>query len=585
MKANKITIWRSLSIVCMIIISQFASGQGSISSALAKSDSGVTTTAPISTNISGHYYVSTTGSDANPGSQAAPWRTIQKAVNTVASGNTVNVLAGNYPEFISTGKSGITFVANGKVNMKGFYLTGSNNRVSGFTITNPASDYGIRVTGNNNIIEKNEISNTKQDGIWFFGSGNKFIGNYIYDIVDRSKITNDPHVDCFQTWGPAENIVFEKNICDHTNTYGSNQIAQISNLNQPVRNITFKNNIFIMHDPGYSPMTFYHMDGQSAISNMYVINNTFVHVNGIGTAAIWFRNITGAYAINNLFIDYGTAGASYIKADASTGLQIQNNAVYKSDKVVPMGGMLSNDIWILDPGLVDYKNGDFRLKSTSVLINKGFNASSWTIDDFDGIPRPQGTGFDIGAFESSAESSTTSTIFSDVPSNHWAWNSIERLYNAGVTSGCGNGQFCPDNVVTRDQIAVFLLKAKGITSSAATGTMFSDIPASHWAAAWVEELANAGITTGCGNGKFCPDGVVTRDQMAVFLLKTKGMTPPTATGTIFSDVPANHWAAAWIEELANQGITAGCGNGKFCPDNPVTRAQMAVFLVKMFNLP
>lgn len=345
------------------------------------------------------YYVSPTGSDANPGSKTAPWKTIQKAVNTVASGSIVNVLAGNYPEFISTGKSGISFIANGKVTMKGFYLTGSNNRVSGFTITNPASDFGIRVNGNNNIIDNNEISNTKQDGIWFFGSGNKFIGNYIHGIVDRSKITDDPHVDCFQTWGPAENIIFEKNICNHTSTYGSNQIAQISNLNQPVRNITFKNNIFIMHDPGYSPMTFYHMDGQAAISNMYVINNTFVHVNGIGTAAIWFRNITGAYAINNLFIDYGEQNSSYILIEGGADIQISNNAVYKSDNLVPKEGMLPDDIWLSSPEFIDYQNGNFRLKSTSALINKGFNASAWVTDDFDGISRPQDGSFDIGAFE------------------------------------------------------------------------------------------------------------------------------------------------------------------------------------------
>jgi hypothetical protein len=345
------------------------------------------------------YYVSPTGSDTNPGSQSAPWRTIHGAIDSVPGGSTVIVLAGNYPEFIIMSRSNIEVIADGKVTMNGFHLTGSNNRVSGFTITNPASDYGIRVNGNNNIIEKNEISNTKQDGIWFFGSGNKFSGNYIHDIVDRSKITDDPHVDCFQTWGPAENIVFEKNICDHTNTYGSNQIVQISNLNQPVRNITFKNNIFIMHDPGYSPMTFYHMDGQAAISNMYVINNTFVHVNGIGTAAIWFRNITGAYAINNIIVDYGDQNSSYLLVEGGSDIQISNNAVYKSDNIVPKGGMLSNDIWLSNPGFVDYQNGNFRLKSTSTLINKGLNASAWVADDFDGIPRPQGGVFDIGAFE------------------------------------------------------------------------------------------------------------------------------------------------------------------------------------------
>jgi hypothetical protein len=69
------------------------------------------------------------------------------------------------------------------------------------------------------------------------------------------------------------------------------------------------------------------------------------------------------------------------------------------------------------------------------------------------------------------------------------------------------------------------------------------------------------------------------------LLKAKGITPSAATGTKFTDVPAGYWAAAWIEELAKQGITSGCGANTFCPGTQVTRDQMAVFLVKTFNLP
>ncbi|HMV96368.1 MAG TPA: S-layer homology domain-containing protein, partial [Anaerolineales bacterium] len=62
-------------------------------------------------------------------------------------------------------------------------------------------------------------------------------------------------------------------------------------------------------------------------------------------------------------------------------------------------------------------------------------------------------------------------------------------------------------------------------------------------------------------------------------------TPPAATGTAFTDVPADYWAAAWIEQLVAEGITTGCGDGNYCPESAVTRAQMAVFLVKTFPLP
>ncbi|MBK8619433.1 MAG: S-layer homology domain-containing protein [Anaerolineales bacterium] len=61
-------------------------------------------------------------------------------------------------------------------------------------------------------------------------------------------------------------------------------------------------------------------------------------------------------------------------------------------------------------------------------------------------------------------------------------------------------------------------------------------------------------------------------------------SPPNASG-VFIDVPVGYWADKWIEQLASEGVTSGCGNGNYCPDNSVTRAQMAVFLVKAFNLP
>ena len=75
--------------------------------------------------------------------------------------------------------------------------------------------------------------------------------------------------------------------------------------------------------------------------------------------------------------------------------------------------------------------------------------------------------------------------------------------------------------------------------------------------------------------------------MAVFLLRAKhgsAYSPPAASG-VFGDVPTDHWAAPWIEQLAAEGITAGCGSGNYCPATPVTRDQMAVFLVRTFNLP
>ena len=112
--------------------------------------------------------------------------------------------------------------------------------------------------------------------------------------------------------------------------------------------------------------------------------------------------------------------------------------------------------------------------------------------------------------------------------------------------------------------------AQAITPPAVgASTGFSDVATSYWAAAWIKQLAAEGITGGCGSGNYCPDATVTRAQMAVFLLKAKhgsSYSPPTATG-VFTDVPVGYWADKWIEQLAVEGITGGCGTGIYCPDD------------------
>ena len=198
-------------------------------------------------------------------------------------------------------------------------------------------------------------------------------------------------------------------------------------------------------------------------------------------------------------------------------------------------------------------------------------------------------------FEAVDTSDLMPWIFSDVTDFHWAWQYVERLYNAGVTGGCGVNprRYCPDSSVTRAQMAIFL--ERGIHGSSysppAVGgsTGFGDVQTGHWAAAWIKQLATDGITSGCGNGNYCPEASVTRAQMAIFLLRSKHGSsyrpPAVGSSTGFRDVQPDHWAAAWIKQLVAEGITAGCGNGNYCPEAPVTRAQMAIFLVRTFNLP
>ncbi|MET0620207.1 MAG: S-layer homology domain-containing protein, partial [Thermoanaerobaculia bacterium] len=178
--------------------------------------------------------------------------------------------------------------------------------------------------------------------------------------------------------------------------------------------------------------------------------------------------------------------------------------------------------------------------------------------------------------------------FLDVDQAHPFHRFVENIFRKGVTAGCSVGNYCPANPVTRAQMAVFLLKSKygaAHVPPTATGTLFFDVPASNPFAPWIEQLANEGITGGCGSGNYCPSNAVTRSQMAVFLLKSRrgpNLVPPPATG-VFADVPTSSPFAPWIEMLAAEEITGGCGGPNYCPGNPVTRGQMAVFLSKTFG--
>jgi len=209
---------------------------------------------------------------------------------------------------------------------------------------------------------------------------------------------------------------------------------------------------------------------------------------------------------------------------------------------------------------------------------------------------PAGTLNDLTVTNPDAASETVPDAwfadFLDVPGSDGFHSYVEKIFRLAITAGCGNGLFCRADSVTRAQMAVFLLKTEhgyGYAPPPCTG-VFADVacaPAPAFAADWIEQLAAEGITGGCGGGDYCPAAAVTREQMAVFLLKSEhgpDYAPPSCVGA-FADVPCPGTFADWVERLAAEGITGGCGDGNYCPAAHVTRGQMAVFLTKGFHLP
>jgi hypothetical protein len=189
------------------------------------------------------------------------------------------------------------------------------------------------------------------------------------------------------------------------------------------------------------------------------------------------------------------------------------------------------------------------------------------------------------------------TSFLDVPPGFWGESFIATVTQDGVMDGCGGDFFCPYDPVTREDVSVWLergINGAGFTPPAASG-VFSDVLADYCLAPWIEQLYHDGVTSGCATNplKYCPYKPLSRAEMAVFLLAAEHLNdeppwggPPPCTTPIFDDVPCSFWAAKWINQLNTEQITTGCSASpmKYCPNDQVTRAQMAVFLVRTFGL-
>jgi hypothetical protein len=183
--------------------------------------------------------------------------------------------------------------------------------------------------------------------------------------------------------------------------------------------------------------------------------------------------------------------------------------------------------------------------------------------------------------------------FADVPRGSGFYSFVETLLHHGVTGGCGPTTYCPSGATSREQMAVFVLVAKegaGYAPPTCATPMFADVPATSGFCPWIEELARRGVVSGCGGGNYCPGQPVSREQMAVFVLRTldPAINPPACLPpNLFDDVPETNPFCPWIEELANRSIVTGCvglPNPQYCPSDPVTREQMGVFIGATFGL-
>jgi hypothetical protein len=173
--------------------------------------------------------------------------------------------------------------------------------------------------------------------------------------------------------------------------------------------------------------------------------------------------------------------------------------------------------------------------------------------------------------------------YDDVSIDDPAFAAIEAMRDAGVMWGCAPGQFCPNSPLQRDQLAAIVSALETSSVNVSSTPQFADVGAGHWAFAGIQELAARQITYGCGGGNYCPDNPVSRAAFAVYLRRAFDLGGVSGS-TSFSDVPTSHWAASSIESAARAGVVEGCSLGLYCPDDTISRADAARLLASAYGL-
>ncbi len=186
-------------------------------------------------------------------------------------------------------------------------------------------------------------------------------------------------------------------------------------------------------------------------------------------------------------------------------------------------------------------------------------------------------------------------LFLDIQPTDFDASAADLLAQYGITAGCGSNDYCPNDNVTRAQMAIFMVRAieGGDNFTFSPTPYFTDVQTTDFGFKWIQKMKELGITAGCGTNTYCPNDNVTRAQMAIFIIRARlgvnlAGSPPSftySTTSSFTDVAPGDLGFAWIQRMKRDGVTAGCGTNTYCPNDPVTRGQMAIFIMRAaFNL-
>ena len=177
--------------------------------------------------------------------------------------------------------------------------------------------------------------------------------------------------------------------------------------------------------------------------------------------------------------------------------------------------------------------------------------------------------------------------FDDIK-GHWAQHDIELMAGLGIAQGVGGNKFNPDGMVTRAEFVALLARSMGVKTEPVTQTSFKDVPADAWYAAEVEAAYKFGIVKGFEDGTFRPDDKVTREQIASFIIRAMNWTISQSDVSLilnkFTDQSKiSNWAKEAVASAVQHAIVVGRPNGTFDPQANATRAEAIVMLKRMLQ--
>lgn len=179
--------------------------------------------------------------------------------------------------------------------------------------------------------------------------------------------------------------------------------------------------------------------------------------------------------------------------------------------------------------------------------------------------------------------------FTDLKTEHWAYNCIVELVKKNIISGYPDGTFKPELDISRAEFISILARAMGLLVENPSTSTFNDVPANAWYLGYIESAYKADLIKGDGNGEFDPDAQITRQEIATILIRAMGKKDLAAScsgdKTKFNDDHSiSLWARGFVMVASQEGIIGGYTDNTFRPDNNATRAEASAMICNYLSI-